>query len=190
MDLIRIKHYSQMAPIGVMRYSGQFLIRPESVPDHVASCTTLAIMIIKDLRNLGFEVDTREVIYRLAIHDLPERVTSDIIRPLKYHHEELTKQFRIAEESMIRRAGYPDDLIEDIINVKCPSTIEGNIVAFVDTFQVITKLYEEVHELNNNLIRSEFENALIHFQNATNRFQSVGNEELFTYFNNIYKSFI
>lgn len=192
----RLLYYKNMAPIGVNRFSGSYLIRPESVPDHVLTCITLSIMLIKDLEKLGYSINYKEVMYKIAIHDLPEKLTSDIIRPVKYHHEELTKEFRAAESDMIRRSGYPLFLIDDIENAK-DDTLEGYILKYVDIFQVVLKLYEEVFELGNLLIKSEYYNAKSALQKATElstkwdnlRDPSSNNmESMSSYFNNIFNS--
>lgn len=153
-----------MAPIGVMRFSGIYLSRPESVPDHSACCTTLAIMMAKDLSARGININLKDLIYRIAIHDIPEAITSDVVRPLKYHHPELTKEFKLAESEMIKSFGYPDEIINDIESAKDDSCIEGYLMEVVDAIQVLTKLYEEYYLLNNHLVESEYNSVfkLVH----------------------------
>lgn len=187
MELERILHYAKLSPIGVLRYSGSYLIRPESTPDHISTCTTLAVMIIKDLRNLGIEVDKEKLIYKIAIHDLPESITSDVIRPLKYHHPELTREFRIAEEDMIRKAGFPEDLISDINDAK-DETLEGRLMAFIDILQVVTKLYEEVFELGNKLLKKEYNSAINTFERMILEVKA-SYPETSEYFNNLLNIF-
>lgn len=178
MDIKRLVHYASMAPIGVIRYSGQYLIRPESVPDHCASCTTLAIMILKDLDSIGFKVNREKLIYKISIHDLPEHVTSDIIRPLKYHHEELRREFQVAEEDMIRRAGYPEDLIDEILHAKDDGSTEGYLLRFIDILQVVCKLREEVEELGNNLIAPEYKSAVITLKSILEESHEFGESDI------------
>lgn len=191
MELDHILHFANLSPVGVLRYSGSYLIRPESTPDHVVTCVTLASMIIGDLEKLGVAVDKQKFIYKIAIHDLPESITSDVIRPLKYHHAELTREFRIAEESMIRKAGFPEDLIQDCNNAKDES-LEGCLMRFVDILQVVTKLYEEVALLGNRTVISAFNDAMNTFEYII---KDVGNNPnitptIFNYFNSILKTFL
>lgn len=182
-------HYSRMAPIGVMRFSGLFLIRPESVPDHAACCTTLAIMVAKDLRALGIVVNLENLIYRISIHDIPEAITSDVVRPLKYHHPALTKEFKLAESAMIRSFGYPEDIIEDIENAKDKSTIEGYLMGVIDALQVLTKLYEELYVLNNKSVEGEYNSVLNLVHDVIEKSKDLYGDEVYTYLNSIYLAF-
>lgn len=182
-------HYSRMAPIGVMRFSGLFLIRPESVPDHAACCTTLAIMVAKDLRALGIVVNLENLIYRISIHDIPEAITSDVVRPLKYHHPALTKEFKLAESAMIRSFGYPEDIIEDIENAKDESTIEGYLMGVIDALQVLTKLYEELYVLNNKSVEGEYNSVLNLVHDVIEKSKDLYGDEVYTYLNSIYLTF-
>lgn len=182
-------HYSRMAPIGVMRFSGMFLIRPESVPDHAACCTTLAIMVVKDLRALGIEVNLENLIYRISIHDIPEAITSDVVRPLKYHHSALTKEFKIAETDMIRAFGYPEDIINDIELAKDNSSIEGYLMEVIDALQVATKLYEELFILNNRSIEDEYNSVMNLVHKVINKSLDLYGDKVYNYLNSIYLTF-
>lgn len=190
MELKRILHFAKMSPIGVLRYSGSYLIRPESTADHIVSCVTLAAMMIRDLEDLGIKINKQKFIYKIAIHDLPESVTSDVIRPLKYHHKALTEEFRIAEEDMIRKAGFPEDLIQDCNNAKDES-LEGCLMRIVDILQVVTKLYEEVALLGNKTVLGLYSDAMYTFSSII---KQVGENEninptVLNYFQSIFKTF-
>lgn len=190
MDLKRIIHYSRLgAPVGVMRFSGLYIIRPESVPDHAACCTTLAIMMHKDLRAVGIIFDLKDLIYRIAIHDIPEAITSDVVRPLKYHHEALTKEFRLAERDMVTRFGYPDYILEDCENAKDETCIEGFLMIVIDALQVLTKLYEEYYVLHNDMVKPEYDKVMLLYQKVIAKSKDLYGEVLYEYLNSIYISF-
>lgn len=189
--LERLIHYSRKgAPIGVMRFSGLYLLRPESVPDHIASCTTLAIMMEKDLSKLGISIDIKDLIYRIAIHDIPEAITSDVVRPLKYHHPELTKEFRVAEDEMAKNFGYPDYIIKDSKSAKSSESIEGYLMEVIDCLQVLIKLYEEYKLLSNQLVEQEYFNVLELYKKVFQKSRDLYGDILYRYLESIYFSIL
>lgn len=151
--------YRRFAPIGVLRYSSEFLIRPESTPDHVMELVVLALKIHKDLTELGLVIDLNRLMFKIVIHDLDESITGDIKKPFKYFIPELTKLMKLATSEMLKRAGFDQFIITEIENDKDDGTIEGFLLNWLDTLQVVLKLYEEVKHLGNLTIAKELKGA-------------------------------
>lgn len=144
----------KFAPIGVTRYSSDFLIRSESTPDHIVELVPLSIMIHHDLEELGIKLDLHRLIFKVAIHDLDEACTGDIRRPFKYKSPNLRNEIKEATTKMMEEAGFFGDLIYEINNDKDDS-IEGFLLGWLDNLQVVLKLYEEVKILGNLTMESE-----------------------------------
>lgn len=168
-----IRKYAGLAPVGVMRFSGKYLLRPESVTDHIVQCITICLKVASDLNELGVKVDVKDLVYRCSIHDLPESQTQDIVRPFKYHHPELTREINIAEEDMIRQYGLYESLIHDINHAKDTDTIEGAIMRWVDICQVVLKLDEEVNYLGNRLLENTLSEALRTYDKVLNKISGL-----------------
>lgn len=151
------------------RYSGQLLIKDETVSDHVTMMNALAIAIVPII-NKRIEVenesqgvsispiDLENVVYRIVVHDLDENVTFDIPRPFKYNNEILTEAIYNTTQTLLRQA-MSQEMVDDINNAKGHDTREGYFVATLDTLQAGLKMQSEL-ELGNHRFKSELPNVI------------------------------
>lgn len=143
--------------VHINRWSGFQLIKSESVSDHIYSMIALSIDLVPKLNNEVRSgnplINLQNVIYRIAIHDLPESLCCDIPRNFKYHNVQLHQAIEDTEQKLME--GVLDvAIIKDINNSKNKDTIEGFIVKYLDFLQSALKMESEVM-LGNQYIKSE-----------------------------------
>lgn len=158
MDIDKIIRFTKLSPIGVMRYSGQYLIRPESTSDHISQLNALAIMVYNDLKDY-YDINFDRLITKIALHDLDESFTGDIVRPLKYRTSSIRDEISKAVELVMLDNDVPSFIIDEIRNDK-DDTMEGYLLDFLDNLQVCTKLHQEYFLLGNKTIIKEYQSSL------------------------------
>lgn len=137
----------------VHRFSGSFLFQPESVPDHSVQMALICI----NFSELVPESSKSEMCYRCVIHDFEETITSDIVRPIKHHNEQI--------KVLIDRAGYEllaegssKDFADSVFNAKNIDDVNGFLVHLADKIQCFLKMSHEVETLGNRSLKHDFEN--------------------------------
>ena len=135
----------------VNRYSGVYLIQPESVSDHTTQVGLIAFTLASYLKHIGEEIDLGRVALYALLHDIDESLTGDIPRNIKYYNSKSIKSFNeIAEDAINRldaQLGFTN--IHDYWVVAKEDGIEGLIVGISDVLQVVRKIIEEVQFLGN-----------------------------------------
>lgn len=196
MELSKLNKFRRITPVGVIRYSADFLIRPESVSDHMAELFGLAAMIYQDLNDLGYDkIDFNKLVVKIAYHDFFESLTGDIKRPFKYVTPEMKEECDRSTLIMARKLKLPKFLVDIIENDK-DDTLEGQLLSYLDNLQVVLKLREESFDLGNNLMRSEYNRSLNSLRIKTqsdmfSQFELNPNSTIIKdYFESIYESFI
>lgn len=132
----------------VTRYSGRTLLIPESVSDHISDMVSMGLHIVEMCRDNEIEIDKKDLIYRICVHDYDESILCDLPRNFKYY----TKEFRSEVEKVIQSLlsdSFSDELVNDINMAKSEKSFEGILVHMLDIIQATFTLYREVKELGN-----------------------------------------
>lgn len=111
----------------------------KSVADHVAGCIAIAI-VLHEKFNGNFSL--QNVIYRIALHDIPEIKTGDIKQPIKHHNEDIEKAINDLEVSFVKESFKL--ISDDIINAKSLDNPEGYIVSLCDILQCMCDAKKEI----------------------------------------------
>lgn len=144
----------------VNRYSGQLLSIQESVSDHVWEMQAMALELVpqinRELKN--YVIDLKEVIFRIAVHDLDECLSFDIPRPFKYDNPEITEAIRKTNDSIMAK-NFSPELVDLINHAKDDDTREGYLVSVLDGMQAGMKMRYEVM-IGNQFIKSQIPNII------------------------------
>lgn len=136
----------------VNRYSGKFLLRPDSVAVHTLEMQGICLRIANSINNKlplrAVKIDIKECVYRCLVHDLDEAILCDLPRNFKYCTPKFKKAVDVAVEGFLIKA-YTPNLIKDIHESKRLTTIEGALVKAADIIHSTIVLREEVVILNN-----------------------------------------
>lgn len=135
----------------VTRYSGKTLLLPESVSDHISDMISMGLHIIGLCRDQGIEIDKKDLIYRISLHDFDESILCDLPRNFKYYDP----KFRGEVERVIQlilTSNFSDEIITDINESKSERSFEGVITHLLDVVQATCTLYREVVELGNKTL--------------------------------------
>lgn len=111
----------------------------ESVVDHLFLTTLVSMLIVDKLREMGVKVDSEKVLKASLLHDIPEAITGDVVRPLKAVYR---KEFESIEENALRELGlgnYADLFIE----TEREETLESLIVKLSDDLATLIVGVEE-----------------------------------------------
>lgn len=158
--------------VNVQRFSGKFLIKPESVSDHYVDMFSICRSLAVELSiHTELKIDIRDISYRIFTHDADEALICDVPRSLKYYSAEITEAIGKVVTSMLHES-YPSKFIEDIETSKDVSNINGLIVKLGDVIQARYKIYEEAVELGNRSFNIELKNSeeyLIEVQNKVSK---------------------
>jgi hypothetical protein len=149
--------------ISVPRFSNIQLIKSESVSDHIWGMISLAYEVIPEInkerksRNF-YEINIKDVIYRITLHDLDEAISCDIPRPFKHFDDKIQNELLRVSTELLRKYGINEDLINQINEAKHGS-IEGLYVLIFDLVQCGNKMCNEI-DLGNKLIKLELPNVI------------------------------
>jgi len=150
--------------IYVQRYSGNMLIKPESVSDHIWGMIALALEWVEKINsqlpeNSIHRMELKEVIWRIVIHDIEECYTSDIPRPFKHYNKDILKSIDDTSYEILKKEIKSFDLVHDIINAKSKLSPEGRMVGYLDIIQAGEKMVTEI-ELGNRFMYDELDNII------------------------------
>lgn len=135
----------------IHRFSGNFLFKQESLPDHEVEMALLCI----NFSYLAPESDKKEMCYRCLVHDLEESITSDIPRPIKHRSQELKDLIdKTAYEMFSEYAS--QELTEEVVHAKDFDNINGFLVHIADRVQCFMKMAREVEHFGNQSLRVDF----------------------------------
>lgn len=156
----------------VNRYSGLPLIKNESVADHVICMNAIALEYVPILnKKFNAEIDIKEVIYGIAIHDLDEALYTDIPRPFKHHDEAIEKEInRVVKTIFIDNIS--KDLYDDIGRAEDKHTCPGMLIKIIDVAQCGYKMLSEI-ELGNKFYIAELDNVrstLIYYEDLIDEY--------------------
>lgn len=121
-----------------VRFAGNPIEKEETVAQHVAAMSFMALEIYNRFLNHGLDFNIRDVLYRITIHDLDESAMGDIPRPIKYYNEE-TKKVLDGVAQMELSKNYNEQIVKDCESAK-DETFEGKVVDLLDSLQCIYRL--------------------------------------------------
>lgn len=152
------------SPLGnlklIPRFSDIYMHRRETVADHNWDLISLALVVVPYFNEgLSKEIDIKEVIYRIAVHDLDESGSIDIPRPIKYFDKELKEKLDQVSLEILRKKKVSESIINDIRVAKDFSSLEGFIVKILDTIQPGLIMIDEI-SIGNSKMKKEIPNIL------------------------------
>lgn len=142
----------------VYRYSGEVVLKKESLYDHIGKMMAMAFLIDS---NVTFEFDIKELIYRISIHDLEESVSQDIIRRIKHYDKVIKDKIDDISYDLLAKELVKKCRITEAKEAKSHQSIEGCLVHFLDVYQAFQYLYGEVVLLHNENLRDTLLNDCI-----------------------------
>lgn len=140
----------------VSRYSRDYMIKRESLLEHIGFCTIYANLMYYELLRLNKSfskvLNIGTILKKVSIHDIDEVGTADVVRNVKHHNKEMLDQFDKLEKDSVTYTdeylGCMNQLFEDWNNAKDKS-LEGAFVRIIDLVSVYYKVWEELYMLNN-----------------------------------------
>ena len=128
----------------INRFSIYHVNKPETVAEHSYYVTYYAWKIAKDFEGAGIKIDFRKLLEKALVHDLEETKTGDIITHAK---TPIIKN----EINNISKKILPIDVYEIWKDAK-DDTIEGQIIEFADSYEVLVYCLEEIKSGNKHMI--------------------------------------
>lgn len=150
------------SPLGnlklIPRFSDMYMHRRETVADHNWDLIAISLVVVPYLNEgLTKKIDLKEVIYRVAVHDLDESGSIDIPRPFKYFDMELKEKLDEVAIKILRHKRVSEEIIRDIKSAKDYYVLEGLIVKILDTIQPGLVMIDEIN-LGNQSMKSQLPN--------------------------------
>lgn len=141
----------------INRYSGNPIIKEESVSDHVWSMVTLAIEFVPKMnKTCGTSWNLKDILYGINLHDIDESLYTDIPRPFKHHNARIKQAIKdTADRIMIDKLGR--DFWMELKSIEDMSKPLGYLIKVFDILQAGYKMKSEI-ELGNKFFRSEINN--------------------------------
>jgi 5'-deoxynucleotidase YfbR-like HD superfamily hydrolase len=117
------------------------------VAEHSFFVVLATAFIVNDLQKKGYEVDLGEALRKACLHDIPESLSSDVIKIFKNTTPELREEIERAEKIHMKRLeeyiGEGTDIYEHWKDCK-DETLEGRIVHLADQLQLMSTVREYV----------------------------------------------
>lgn len=136
----------------ITRYSRDFMVKRESVLEHIGFAALYSLILCRELQRDGVEIDIGKVLEKATIHDIDESVFGDVPRVTKYFSPEISAAFKKVEAEGVQQLFHNlnlDEMAEDWEFAK-GSSLEGQVVALVDLAAVVYKVWFEI-ALSGNL---------------------------------------
>lgn len=142
----------------VHRYSGNILVKDESVSDHVCCMNALALEYVPKMnKKFDININIEKVIYAISVHDLDEALYTDIPRLFKHRNKKILSAINeTVDEIFVEELGR--DLYDNIKAVTDHATPVGKLVKIFDLAQAGYKMCSEI-ELGNRYFLSQIENV-------------------------------
>jgi 5'-deoxynucleotidase YfbR-like HD superfamily hydrolase len=144
--------YSPILTLGsVVRYSGVYLSKPESVADHTLQVCIISVIIGKYLINEGEPLSLGDLSLKAIFHDIDESVTCDIPRNIKYFNFSIKDELDNISNILVNRLGDETGFnsLHHIWKNSKDESIEGFIIRVTELVQVTKKIIEEISLLGN-----------------------------------------
>jgi len=145
--------------IHIRRYSGNLLIIPESVSDHVWAMNALAIEYIPKI-NIKFPglYSLEHIIYLITIHDVDESLYTDIPRTFKHRNKEILDAINTVADEILSESGIDEEILIDLKDLNKHDNKDSLMVKILDIVQAGYKMIQEI-ELGNKYFISELDNV-------------------------------
>jgi putative hydrolase of HD superfamily len=129
----------------VRRYSRDFMVKEESVLEHIGFSALFCLIISARLLEQGVGIDVGRLIIRATLHDLEETITGDVSRKTKYCSPEVKEGIDAYGRLAISKIEELLDIsiMYDWENAKDDS-LEGLILKVADMAAVVYKTMTEV----------------------------------------------
>lgn len=128
----------------INRFSTHHTNRPETVAEHSFYVVYYSWKIAKDFEKEGTKINFRKLFEKALLHDMEEAYTGDIIRHAKT--DEIKRGLRAVSKKVL-----PKEIYDIWVDSKDDS-IEGQIVSFVDLYEVLIYVLEEIKGGNRHII--------------------------------------
>ncbi|EGR1271158.1 5'-deoxynucleotidase [Vibrio parahaemolyticus] len=142
----------------IKRWSLMHSVQPESVLEHSATVTLLALLAGHVANQKGNKVDLAKMLSHAALHDVAEVLCQDVVTPVKKANDTLAREFerleKAAEEQLIHTL--PLELQGAVAKAFAPGGYEQQLVKACDTYAAYIKCKLEVAAGN----ALEFQDAL------------------------------
>jgi 5'-deoxynucleotidase YfbR-like HD superfamily hydrolase len=126
----------------IKRFSNTTLVKEENVVEHIGQSIMIALVIYSKIDQS--DINIKELIYKISIHDLDESVLADVPFDIKYSSDLIKSELERISLEKLSEYLYPE-LISDIFKSKCDEEHkkESLILKFIDPFQALIKLIRE-----------------------------------------------
>lgn len=149
----------------VKRYQTIYLTKDDTLNDHIVHVMMMGYMFISETNRkldtgLFSAFDIGKYLEKCLVHDIPEVVTSDIIRSVKYHTEEIRKEMEKISLDVASRLcdRYFDDRTYCIILNDKDDTPEGLLLRVFDMLDVARLVLVEYQmHSNKEVVRAAIE---------------------------------
>jgi len=146
--------------IHIRRYSGNLLIIPESVSDHVWAMNALAIEYVPKLNEKIPQLFNLEhIIYLITIHDIDESLYTDIPRNFKHRNKEILGAINKVAEEILSESKLDKAVLSDLKTLGLHSNKDSLLVKILDIVQAGNKMVQEI-ELGNKYFINELDNVI------------------------------
>lgn len=137
----------------VRRWSQIHCTREESSLEHTAAVGLIALKIGSEC---PYEVNVARLLTKAMLHDMEETITGDIMTPVKYHNEVLTKAIKDFENESAKIVSHVFGhwSYEFWYSAKDES-IEGCIIRIADKASVVYKYKQEIALGNTSFLQYE-----------------------------------
>lgn len=156
MGKLKFKNFLYSEPMNtknVVRYQTCYMNQKDTLNDHITHVSMMGYMYIKYLDKVYNEkINIGNYLELCLVHDIPEVVTSDIIRTVKHNNEKIHKEVenlsrKIAEK--LCNNYFDSNTLNKILNDKDMSSKEGILLKVFDMLDVARYIILEV-EVHHN----------------------------------------
>lgn len=148
----------------IPRFSGSYLVQPQSGADHAFRVTMIGLQIV-DNYNKGKskkeQISREEVVLKCLIHDVEESVIGDLPTPVKYITPEFRESVRLVEEKvmqdMVLKNAGPNNEEYYKLWLEAKQGKSGKIVKISDKLEGFIKINFEIRQGNAGLVPAYYE---------------------------------
>lgn len=135
----------------VTRYSGTYLVRPESLSSHIYEVSMLSYTMANILNTRYDEkIDIKVVLEKALLHDIDETSTGDIVRNVKHYSPETKEALDLIADQSVKTISQIEGLevVYEVWNSSKEGK-EGLLIKLVDMLVVARKASVEVDVYSN-----------------------------------------
>ncbi len=152
----------------IPRFTGSYLVQPQSGADHAFRVTMIALAIVDDYNSRNKKkIKREEVLMKALLHDVEESVIGDLPSPVKYITPEFRESVRLVEEKVMK-----DMVLEDAgpkskeyykywLHAKKDKS--GKIIKIADKLEGFIKINFEIRQGNAGLIEA-YDETIVWFE--------------------------